>query len=94
MVKVFPCNLMGGPSYIKELRGPFDDIPLVAVGGVKSEDLAAYFAAGVNAVGVSSSLFGREALNEKKLKELTKNVKTYISLCAALLGRKNNTALP
>jgi len=31
MVKVFPCGVFG-PEYIRELRGPFDHIPLVAVG--------------------------------------------------------------
>lgn len=87
MIKVFPCGIMGGPRYIKELRGPFDRISLMAVGGVGLEDLGAYFAAGVNAVGVSSALFGKEALKEKDLKQLTKNVKTYISQCAAAIRR-------
>ena len=84
MVKVFPCGAMGGPRYIKELRGPFDPIPLVAVGGVERDNLAQYFAAGATAVGVSSSLFGKQALAEKNLNMLTKNVKEYIALCAAI----------
>jgi len=83
MVKVFPCGMMGGPRYIRDLRGPFENIPLVAVGGVESDNLEEYFAAGAAAVGVSSSLFGRQALAEKNLKMLTKNVKEYIGLCAA-----------
>ncbi|MEJ2691020.1 MAG: 2-dehydro-3-deoxyphosphogluconate aldolase [Deltaproteobacteria bacterium] len=53
MVKVFPCGAMGGPQYIRDLRGPFDDIPLVAVGSVERDNLARYFAAGAAAVGVS-----------------------------------------
>ena len=78
MVKVFPCNAMGGPSFIKSLLGPFDNIPLVAVGGVDFTTVGQYFAAGARAVGVSSSLFGKEALAEKNIKKLTKNVKNFI----------------
>nr|MBF0222689.1 hypothetical protein [Desulfobulbaceae bacterium] len=78
MVKVFPCNAMGGADYIKSLRGPFDQIPLVAVGGVTLETVVKYFDAGAKAVGVSSELFGLEALREKNIKKLTKNVKNFI----------------
>ena len=78
MVKVFPCNALGGPQYIKELRGPYDSIPLVAVGGVNADNLAAYFNAGVSAVGVGSSLFGKEALKEQNLEELSVSLKKFI----------------
>ncbi len=79
MIKVFPCQAMGGPQYIKELRGPFNDIPLVAVGGVSTQNVAAYFNAGAQAVGVSSSLFGKEALTKKNLDLLIANVKTFLA---------------
>jgi 2-dehydro-3-deoxyphosphogluconate aldolase/(4S)-4-hydroxy-2-oxoglutarate aldolase len=78
MVKVFPCGAMGGPKYIKELRGPFDSIPLVAVGGVTRENLGSYFDAGADAVGVSTALFGRREFEERMIGDLTKNVKAFI----------------
>jgi len=81
MVKVFPCSAMGGPGYIKELRGPYDDIPLVAVGGVSLENVQEYLAAGASGVGVSSALFGRDALAEKDINKLTANVKKFIDYC-------------
>ena len=80
MVKVFPCGLLG-PSYIRELRGPFDDIDLVAVGGVTLENLRDYFDAGVKAVGVSSALFGKTALREKDLKKISEHVREFIEAC-------------
>lgn len=80
MVKVFPCCLLG-PSYIRELRGPFDDIDLVAVGGVTLENLADYFDAGVRAVGASSALFGKTALKEKDLKKLSEHVRQFVAAC-------------
>ena len=81
MIKVFPCQAMGGPRYINELRGPFDTLPLVAVGGVTLDNLASYFAAGASGVGVSSSLFGRQALQEKDTAAIGRNVKIFIDHC-------------
>ena len=78
MVKVFPCGAVGGPRYIRELRGPFEEIPLVAVGGVSRDNVADYFAAGARAVGVSAALFGKTALAGEDLAELTANVKDFI----------------
>jgi 2-dehydro-3-deoxyphosphogluconate aldolase/(4S)-4-hydroxy-2-oxoglutarate aldolase len=50
MVKVFPCRALGGPLYIKELRGPFDHIRFVAVGGVTIENGREYLQAGAAAM--------------------------------------------
>jgi len=80
MVKVFPCGAFG-PKYIRELRGPFDRIPLVAVGGVDHGNIKEYFKAGARAVGASTSLFGRKALIEHDLEEIANNVNKFITLC-------------
>jgi 2-dehydro-3-deoxyphosphogluconate aldolase/(4S)-4-hydroxy-2-oxoglutarate aldolase len=55
MVKIFPVIRLGGPSYIKDLRGPFPDIPLMSSGGVTTCDVIALRAAGSNAVGINAS---------------------------------------
>ncbi|MHB8808596.1 MAG: bifunctional 4-hydroxy-2-oxoglutarate aldolase/2-dehydro-3-deoxy-phosphogluconate aldolase [Desulfobulbaceae bacterium] len=81
MVKVFPCGALGGPRYIRELRGPFGQIPLAAVGGVSLDNLGDYFAAGARAVGVSTSLFGREALRNRDIDRIGKHVKKFIEQC-------------
>ncbi len=58
LVKIFPGNL-GGPDYIRALRGPMPDVPLVVTGGVEptTDSLGAWFGAGVQAVGIGSQLF-------------------------------------
>lgn len=88
MVKVFPCNAMGGAAYIRELLGPFDTIPLVAVGGVTIDTLAGYFAAGAAAVGVSTALFGKQALQEKNINDLAGNVKKFVTRCLGVCKNK------
>jgi 2-dehydro-3-deoxyphosphogluconate aldolase/(4S)-4-hydroxy-2-oxoglutarate aldolase len=77
MVKVFPCGCVG-PQYIRELRGPFDHIALVAVGGVRQDNVKSYFEAGARAVGVGDSLFGRQALERRSPQEIGANVQRFI----------------
>ena len=77
MIKVFPCGNLG-PGYIRELLGPYDHIPLVAVGGLTADNAAGYFRAGARAVGVGSSLFGKDAISRQQPDEISNNVKKFI----------------
>ncbi|HEX3004020.1 MAG TPA: bifunctional 4-hydroxy-2-oxoglutarate aldolase/2-dehydro-3-deoxy-phosphogluconate aldolase [Angustibacter sp.] len=56
-VKIFPASL-GGPAYLKAVRDPFPDIPLLAVGGVDVAATTAFLRAGAIGVGVGSPLLG------------------------------------
>lgn len=56
-VKLFPASL-GGPRYVRELRAPLPDIPLVPTGGVALDTVADFRAAGALAVGLGSPLLG------------------------------------
>jgi 2-dehydro-3-deoxyphosphogluconate aldolase/(4S)-4-hydroxy-2-oxoglutarate aldolase len=78
MVKVFPCGAMG-PGYIRELLGPYDRMPLVAVGGVTADNAASYLQAGARAVGVGAGLFGKEAIARRRPQEIADNVEKFIS---------------
>jgi 2-dehydro-3-deoxyphosphogluconate aldolase/(4S)-4-hydroxy-2-oxoglutarate aldolase len=62
MVKVFPVQSVGGAAYLRALRGPFPDIPLVPTGGVTLANLAELFQAGAAAVGVGTELICKDAL--------------------------------
>ena len=60
MVKVFPIQSVGGAAYLRALRGPFPDIPLVPTGGVTLENVAELFKAGAAAVGVGTELISTD----------------------------------
>ena len=62
MVKVFPAHNLGGASYLRALRGPFPQIPLVPTGGVTLDNVREMFDAGAAAVGVGSELVSKDAL--------------------------------
>jgi 2-dehydro-3-deoxyphosphogluconate aldolase/(4S)-4-hydroxy-2-oxoglutarate aldolase len=57
-VKVFPAAPVGGPSYIRALRGPFPDVPLLPTGGIEPEDVPGFLDAGATCVGLGSILVG------------------------------------
>jgi 2-dehydro-3-deoxyphosphogluconate aldolase/(4S)-4-hydroxy-2-oxoglutarate aldolase len=56
-VKLFPGRL-GGPRYLRDIREPLHDIPIVPTGGVSADNVAEWFAAGAVAVGVGGTLIG------------------------------------
>lgn len=58
-VKVFPASL-GGAAYLRALRGPLPDIPLVPTGGIGIEEVGDYLAAGALCVGLGGALVGAE----------------------------------
>lgn len=78
MVKVFPAGAYG-PGYIRDLLGPFDQIPLVAVGGVTHDNVQAYFAAGAAAVGVGTTLFGKQALIDRSARAAGDHVQRFLN---------------
>ena len=55
VMKLFPGSL-GGPSYLRSLRGPFPDVPFMPTGGVSADNVGDWLAAGAVAVGAGSEL--------------------------------------
>jgi 2-dehydro-3-deoxyphosphogluconate aldolase/(4S)-4-hydroxy-2-oxoglutarate aldolase len=82
MVKVFPASMFG-PTYFKELRGPFNNIKLMAVGGVKPDNINEYFSCGAQAVAIGGSIFSKERLDKDNYSEIENDlfelVKIYLT---------------
>ncbi|NME69622.1 bifunctional 4-hydroxy-2-oxoglutarate aldolase/2-dehydro-3-deoxy-phosphogluconate aldolase [Flammeovirga aprica] len=78
-VKVFPCSQMG-PKYIKDIKAPLDEIPLLPMGGINQDNLFEYFKLGVYGVGMGgSALFTPQLMEEGKEKELLEHFKKLYS---------------
>lgn len=65
-VKVFPCAQVGGDSYIRALRGPLPQVPLIAAGGVNQQTASNFILAGANAIGVGTELIPTEAIERRQ----------------------------
>lgn len=84
MVKIFPANFLGGPGYLKALRGPCPDIKVLITGGVEpnEENLKSWFDAGAIAVGMGSNLFDKTAIDKGefgRIKETSKLVTKFVA---------------
>ena len=54
---MFPAAALGGPAYLRCVRGPLPQIPLLPTSGPTSENLGEYMDAGAAAVGVGTEVF-------------------------------------
>lgn len=85
-VKIFPVNCVGGPEYIKALRGPYRDIPLLACGGVNAENAASYIKAGADLLAFGGSIFSPKLMAEGNWDEIGKRLKTLLDAVRAVIA--------
>jgi 2-dehydro-3-deoxyphosphogluconate aldolase/(4S)-4-hydroxy-2-oxoglutarate aldolase len=78
LVKVFPAAQVGGPEYIKALRGPLPQILLVPTGGVNLQNAGAFIRAGATALGAGGELVDKKAVKEKKFNIITENTRAFL----------------
>jgi 2-dehydro-3-deoxyphosphogluconate aldolase/(4S)-4-hydroxy-2-oxoglutarate aldolase len=79
-VKVFPASAMGGASYLKALRGPLPQVPLVPTGGVNLKTAGDFLNAGASALGVGSELVSAAALESGDLAQISSLAKQYVEI--------------
>jgi 2-dehydro-3-deoxyphosphogluconate aldolase/(4S)-4-hydroxy-2-oxoglutarate aldolase len=77
MVKVFPSNFFG-PEYFREIKGPFDDVELLACGGVTSRNMGSYFSHGADAISFGASVFKKQWLSRKDFQKIGQSIKEYV----------------
>lgn len=81
-VKVFPCGQVGGAAYIKALRGPLPQVPLVPTGGVNLATAGDFLAAGAAALGVGGELVQPAALKDKKPEVIVDAAQKFVEIVA------------
>lgn len=85
-VKIFPVNCVGGSEYIKALRGPYRDIPLLACGGVNAENAASYLKAGADLLAFGGSIFSPKLMAEGNWDEIGQRLKTLLDAVRAVIA--------
>ncbi len=78
MVKVFPCNSVGGASYLKLLKAPFPQVDLIPTGGVSLKTAADFIRAGASALGVGSDLVNTKAIRAGEPEKVTQAARAYL----------------
>lgn len=85
MVKVFPAKVFG-PEYLREVKGPFGDVELLACGGVGPANLGAFFACGASAVAFGGSVFTEARLRARDFEPVGAAVRQLIAAYRAAMA--------
>jgi 2-dehydro-3-deoxyphosphogluconate aldolase/(4S)-4-hydroxy-2-oxoglutarate aldolase len=79
LVKVFPIAQVGGPPYIRALKGPLPQIPLVPTGGVNVHNAGEFIKAGAAAIAAGGELVDKKAVAEKTFSIITENARMFLA---------------
>jgi 2-dehydro-3-deoxyphosphogluconate aldolase/(4S)-4-hydroxy-2-oxoglutarate aldolase len=82
-VKVFPCSQVGGDSYMRALKGPLPQVPLIAAGGVNQQTAGNFILAGAAALGIGRELIPKEAMEQKqegRIRELARRFLKFVRI--------------
>jgi 2-dehydro-3-deoxyphosphogluconate aldolase / (4S)-4-hydroxy-2-oxoglutarate aldolase len=79
-VKIFPCGTVGGANYIKALKAPLPQVPMVPTGGVNLETAADFIRAGADALGIGGELISAAACQSGNLSVVTEAARLYVDI--------------
>ena len=82
MIKIFPAASIG-IDYIKQLRGPIDNVDFLAVGGVRLDNISEFMKAGCIGIGIGGSVIRKEIVESKDWSTLTAESRLYVETVAA-----------
>jgi 2-dehydro-3-deoxyphosphogluconate aldolase/(4S)-4-hydroxy-2-oxoglutarate aldolase len=88
-IKIFPCSGMGGPTYIRSLKGPFPHIRLVASGGVNQQNVVDFLRAGATAIGVGQHLLPREAIRLNNIQWIHELARRFLGMVKEARAHSN-----
>ncbi len=77
IVKVFPATV-GGPQYLRDIKGPLPQIRLMPTGGVNLENTPDFIRAGAVAVAAGTSLVDKKAVKEKNYDLITETARKFV----------------
>ncbi len=79
VVKIFPANSVGGPKYIKALKGPLPHIEMIPTGGVNLETAGEFLKAGACAVAVGGELVDGKLIAEGRYDTIEERARQFLA---------------
>ena len=80
LVKIFPAGAVGGANYIKALRTPLPEVPLVPTGGVSLKTAADFIRAGAAALGIGTDLVDISALKRGQDQIISDRTRQFVQV--------------
>lgn len=82
LVKVYPVGVAGGPAYIRVIRDPLPDIPMLAAGGTSLDNVVAFLEAGCVALGLGGALADPALVAAGRYEEITRRAEAFVRAVA------------
>jgi len=79
-VKIFPAATVGGPLYVRALKVPLPQIPLIVTGGVNQLTAADYIRSGASAIGVGKELLPKDSLVHRQTNRIELLASRFIKM--------------
>jgi 2-dehydro-3-deoxyphosphogluconate aldolase/(4S)-4-hydroxy-2-oxoglutarate aldolase len=79
-VKLFPTVHMGGSQYVRAMKVPLPQVPLIATGGVNQLNASDFILAGATAIGLGGELLPMEALHFRQENRIHELARRFISM--------------
>lgn len=86
IVKIFPSDI-GGPRYLKALRGPLPQVRMMPTGGVNLDTAEAFLLAGACALGIGGSLVEPQAVADGNMDRITELARQYVTIVDQVRGK-------
>lgn len=86
VIKVYPVGVAGGPAYIKVIRDPLPDIPMLAAGGTNLDNVVPFMQAGCVGCGLGASLADPQLAARGEFAEITRRAEAFVALRNAARG--------
>lgn len=94
VIKVYPAVHLGGPEFIRTLRQPIRDVPMLAGGPVPLEQMNAYYDAGCLAVNLGASLAVPSVVASKSWEQIGTRIQRARKIVQTRLGVPDTDSLP
>ncbi|MBI2215030.1 MAG: bifunctional 4-hydroxy-2-oxoglutarate aldolase/2-dehydro-3-deoxy-phosphogluconate aldolase [Acidobacteria bacterium] len=93
IVKVYPARQLGGPEYIRTIRGPIRDVPMLAGGPIALDEIESYLDAGAVAVNLGASLAPPDRVKARDWEAIAKLAQRAISIVRTRIEASTNPSM-
>lgn len=92
VIKVYPVGVAGGPAYIRTIRDPLPDVPMLAAGGTDLENTVPFLHAGCIGVGLGAALADPALAAAGRFDEITRRARAFVERVSEAFAKSPRAA--
>jgi 2-dehydro-3-deoxyphosphogluconate aldolase/(4S)-4-hydroxy-2-oxoglutarate aldolase len=92
VIKVYPVGVAGGPAYIRTIRDPLPDVPMLAAGGTDLENTVPFLQAGCVGVGLGPAIADPALAAAGRFDEITRRARAFVERVSEAFAKSPRAA--